>query len=359
MNNSSRFFWIVVAFLIGSPVFAQIAIPVIPVDSIGNILKPLPAGLSQGESAGVAVNSKGHIFVVCRCANLEITSGTSRAFARGSARLREYDQNGNFIREVGKNLYSFMWAEHVRIDPQDNIWVIDGGAQMITKFDPDLHVLMVLGRRPEAIEVPTEAVPTPPGFGAGIPGDNFNHPTDVDWDAAGNIFVSDGHGGTSNARVVKFDKNGRFLKSWGSKGSAQGEFNTPHSLQVDAQGNVYVADRGNNRIQVFDNDGNFQTAWYKVGTPFSLCITHGPHQYLYTTNSNFPTELANGEVYKMELDGTIVGQFGKSGRGPDDFNTSHALDCSKTNENEIYLSDLMNWHVHKITLHPEKKTSQK
>jgi sugar lactone lactonase YvrE len=345
-----------VALLFASPLFAQISIPEIPFDSVGNILKPLPDGLAQGEPSGVAVNSRGHIFVVCRCGDVQLTTGTSRAFMRGYGRLREYDQNGTFIREVGKNVYSMVWPERVRVDPQDNIWVMDSGAHVITKFDPDLHIVMVLGRRPEAVEVPAEPESglTPPGFGAGIPGDNFDRPTDVAWDSAGNIFVNDGHGHKSHARIVKFDKDGRFLRSWGSKGNGQGEFDTPHSVQVDAKGNVYVADRSNGRIQIFDNDGNFKTEWYHQGTPFALCITQGPHQYLYSMFANFPQEIVNGEIYKMELDGTIVGKFGKSGKGLDDFGTGHSLACSYTNENEVYVSEFMAWRVHKVVLHPEK-----
>ena len=112
----------------------------------------------------------------------------------------------------------------------------------------------------------------------GVPGDNFNRPTDVAWDAAGNIFVADGYG---NSRVAKFDKNGKFIKSWGQSGTAPGQFNLLHTIATDAQGNVYVGDRSNRRIQVFDNDGNFKTQYLNVGAPWAICITPGPHQYLY------------------------------------------------------------------------------
>jgi len=149
----------------------------------------------------------------------------------------------------------------------------------------------------------------PPG--AGIPGDNFNRPTDVAWDSQGNIFVADGYG---NSRIAKFDKNGKFLKSWGSRGTEPGQFNIPHAIAVDAQNNVYVGDRENKRIQVFDNEGNFKTQYTNAGAPYAICITPGPRQFLFTSNSNPSTTMDNGEIYKMTLDGKIVGKFGTAGK---------------------------------------------
>ena len=194
---------------------AQIAIPEIPFESTPNFLK-LPENLYFGEVVGVSVNSKGHIFVYSRTGSPRITLSTTRAFWRPSARLYEFDQNGQFVRELS-GLYSMSFAHAVRVDPQDNVWVIDEGSSTILKLDPQWRIQMVLGRKPEALRVPTQAERGEPGGGAGIPGDNFVRPTDVAWDAAGNIFVSDGHGGNSNARVAKFDKEGRFLKSWGNR----------------------------------------------------------------------------------------------------------------------------------------------
>ena len=180
---------------------------------------------------------------------------------------------------------------------------------MVIKFNPEGRVVMVLGRRPE----PADAVSGAPA-GAAVPPLPyiFDRPTDVGWDAAGNIFVSDGYG---NSRVVKYDKNGRFIATVGSHGSAPGQLNLPHTLAVDAKGNVYVGDRSNRRIQVFDNDLKFKAIYDNVGAPWAVCITPGPHQYLYTSNSNPDSnnaELAavTGEIYKMELDGTILGKFG-------------------------------------------------
>ena len=148
-------------------------------------------------------------------------------------------------------------------------------------------------------------------------------------DAAGNIFVTDGYG---NSRVVKFDRNGRFLKQAGTRGSQPGQLNLPHTMAMDAQGNVYVGDRSNARIQVFDNDLNFKAIYDNVGNPWAVCISPGPHQYLFVSNSIPDNGLAQfrditGEIYKMELDGTIIGKFGKAGKQLDEFSTVHEIDC--------------------------------
>jgi DNA-binding beta-propeller fold protein YncE len=169
----------------------------------------------------------------------------------------------------------------------------------------------------------------------------------VAWDAAGNIYVADGYG---NARVAKFDKNGKFLKSWGSRGTETGQFNTVHGIALDAQGNVYVADSGNKRIQVFDGEGNFKSQIQNVGTPSALCITPGPRQYLYSSSSNPPENIdIDGEIYKLDLSGKIVGKFGKAGKLPKEFGTVNAITCR--NDNELYVGELGNWRVQKLTLH--------
>ena len=217
---------------------------------------------------------------------------------------------------------------------------------------------MVLGRTPEYLPMPNMdrvnsmgAVPKPTGpVGVGVEGDEFDRPTDVAWDKQGNIFVADGH---VNSRIAKFDSNGRFVKSWGSQGTAPGQFNVPHSLVTDAQGNVYVADRENRRIQVFDNNGAFKTQFINAGTPWTLCITPGSHQYLYSSNSNGPREFdKDGEIYKMELDGRVVGRFGRAGRLMKEFSTVHGIDCR--NENELYVGELTSWRVQKLTLRPNQ-----
>jgi hypothetical protein len=329
------------ALLSGGVLLAQI--PEIAFESATNLR--LPANLHLGEAAGVATNSKGNIFDYTRTGGEDGTMGGSRFFTHGGSRLFEFNSSGNYVREIGVGIYGFMFAQAVRIDAEDNIWTVDRGANVVIKFDPAGRVLTTFGRKPESVN-PAGATGRGGGRG-GIAGDNFNRPTDVAWDAAGNIFVSDAH---TNARVVKMDKAGKFVKTFGSKGSGQGQFDMPNSIAVDARGNVYVADLGNKRIQVFDNDGNFKTEIGAVGAPWTVCISPGAHQYLYSSNSNPPDSMDNGEIYKMELDGKILGKFGTAGKLAKEFGTVNEIDCR--NPNVLYAGELTNWRVQKLTLRP-------
>jgi DNA-binding beta-propeller fold protein YncE len=331
------------ALVAGVPAFAQGDAPEIRYDAATNALQ-LPAGLYLGEVGGVATNSHGDIFVYTRTGHPTVSVGTARPFAHGGSRLFEFDPSGKFMREIGKDSYGFMFAAQVRIDPNDNIWVVDQMSSMVIEFDPQGRLLMLLGRKAENVNVPTR--PTK-GDSSGRPTDLFERPTDVAWDAAGNIFVADGLG---NARIAKFTKDGRFVKSWGKKGTATGEFANVRSIAVDAQGNVYAADGGNKRIQVFDNDGNFKTAFTNVGNAQALCMTKGSNQFLYVSNSNPPDDIdRDGEIYKMRLDGTMIGKFGKAGKLPKEFGTVNAIDCR--NENTLYVGEIGNLRVQKLTLH--------
>jgi DNA-binding beta-propeller fold protein YncE len=372
-----RFFQIslAAALLSGVPAVAQFSVPEISFDAAEPL--KLPENIHLGEVAGVATNSKGDVFVYTRTGHPTISIGTARPFAHGGSRLFQFDKSGKFVREIGQDSYAFLVAQQVRVDPQDNIWVVDQMSSTVMKFDPNGRVQMLLGRKAEAERVPAlplnpqpapAAAPAgrggagagpapaaegpPAGRGGGPPGagaksDIFQRPTDVAWDAAGNIYVTDGYG---NARVAKFDKTGRFITSWGSKGLAPGQFNTPHGIALDAQGNVYVADTGNRRIQVFDGDGTLKTQFLNAGTPSAICITPGPRQYLYSSNSNPPEDIdLNGEIYKMDLNGKIVGRFGKAGKLPKEFGAVNALDCRS--DNEFYVGEIGNWRVQKLTLH--------
>src|SRR5438309_560259 len=185
-------------------------VPDIPYTSPPDFLKT-PAGETLGEAVAVATNSKGHVFVYQRSA---------------TTRLWEFDRTGAFVKEIGAGYYGFEFAHSVRVDKDDNIWTVDEGTNMVTKFSPDGKVLMVLGRRPPAIQ---GAVASPAGPNAPAQKYIFCRPTDVGWDPQGNIFVSDGY---CNNRVVKFDKNGRFVAQMGSEkaGKEPGQFNLPHGL---------------------------------------------------------------------------------------------------------------------------------
>jgi NHL repeat len=346
--------------LMMSPALAQQAVPTIPFESVPNPLH-LPHNMYFGEASGVAVNSKGHVYVLSR------GNTTGPAYAAAAAQLLEFDAKGNFVSEIGKNLYAWSFAHAVRIDPADNIWVTDKGSDMVIKFDPDGRVLMVFGRKQEASDEETGPLkhPKPP-----LPAEDgrFRQVTDVAFDKQGNTFISDGY---INSRVAKVDKDGNWLKSWGDRGKGPGQFNTPHSIATDANGNVYVADRGNHRIQVFDGDGKFlrqividvpvppdaRPAIGKIpdeammaggtfasGSPWALCITPPPNQVLYSSDA-WP-----GRIYKLSLDGKVLGMLGQSGKQLKQFGWIHEMACPS--ENVLYVAELLNWRVQKLILKP-------
>ena len=311
----------------------------------------LPDDIYFGEVGGVATNSRGDVFVYTRTGHPTMSLAAARPFVHGGSRLFQFDRTGKFTREIGQGVYGFLFAAQVRVDPQDNLWVVDEYSSMVMKFDAQGRVAFLLGRKPESIANPGGRGGEgggrggPPG--AGAPQDVFNRPTDVAWDAQGNIFVADGRG---NARVAKFSKDGVFVKSWGQRGTAAGQFASVDSIAVDAQGNVYAADAGNARIQVFDNNGTFKTEIKSVGNAQAICMTAGANQVLYVSNSNPPTDLdTGGEIYKMRLDGTMIGKFGRAGKLLKEFGTVNAIDCRT--ENTLYVGEVGNFRVQKLTLH--------
>lgn len=340
----------------------QQTVPEISYRSVPHFLK-MPANLYLGEVSGVAVNSKGHVFVFSR----GNTSGP--AYGAAAAQLLEFDASGNYVREIGHNLYAWSFAHTVKVDAQDDIWVTDKGSDMVIEFDPYGRVAMVFGRKQEASDEHTGPLahrepPLPPVDGM------FRQVTDVAWDAAGNTYISDGY---INSRVAKVDKNGNWLMSWGEPGTGPGQFNTPHSIAVDARGNVYVADRGNRRIQVFDDEGKFlrqitidvpappnarpaignmpaDPAALKgtmaPGAPWAICITPGPHQVLYSSDA-YP-----GRIYKLSLDGKVLGMLGESGKQLKQFGWIHEIACPS--EKELYVAELLNWRVQKLILEAQK-----
>src|SRR5262245_32941383 len=340
-----------------APAFAQQRTPEIPFDSVANFLK-LPAGMNFGEVPGVAVNSKGHVFVFTRA-----NSAGGPAYAPTAAQLLEFGPKGEFVREIGKGLYGWSFAHSVRIDKDDNIWAIDKGSDMIIKFNPAGQVMWVFGRRKESADAetrPWENVNPPLAPVDGM----FRQPTDVAWDSAGNIYISDGY---VNSRVAKYDSHGTWVKSWGEPGTGQGQFRLPHAIAVDRNDNVYVGDRSNRRIQVFDTNGRFLRMFTidvapdpgtravngntptgerlaaVVGAPNSICITPGPSQVMFVGESTYP-----GRIFKVSLDGTVLGVIGRSGRELKEFSGAHGLACPS--EHEIYAAETSNWRVQKLIL---------
>lgn len=324
----------------------------------------LPAGRNFGEILGVAVNSKGNVVIL----NHPGSAHEGPLFGNASTELLEFDSQGNLLREIGQKVYGLGYAHQVRFDKYDNLWVVDKGTDQVIKFSPEGKVLMNLGRRAEGYDsAPGEHISP----SAAVPVDGwFRGPTDVAWDPDDNIFVSDGY---VNSRIAKLTKDGDWIKSWGRNGRGgvnanenPGAISNPHSMQADRSGNVYVGDRGNRRIQVFDKDGNFQRFMFlnapydkrhhpTLGNlpadpqtrpdqtaPWTMCMTNTPTQYLFVMDSE------PGRLYKMTLDGRIVGMLGMSGRPMGRFNWPHGIACPS--ENLVYIADMNNWRVQKITI---------
>src|SRR5690242_4086680 len=337
----------------------QLSVPEIQYRSVPDFLH-LPANLYFGEVSGVAVNSKGHVFIFSR------GNTTGPAYGASAAQLLEFGADGKFVREIGHNLYAWSYAHTVKVDHEDNIWVTDKGSDMVIKFNPEGRVVMVFGRKQEASDDGTGPLkdvnpPLPPEDGM------FRQVTDVAWDKFDNAYISDGY---VNSRIAKVDKDGKWLKSWGEHGSKPGQFNTPHSIALDADGNVYVADRGNRRIQVFDGEGKFlrqitidvpfdhnarpaignmtehPNPTRSEGSPWAICITPPPNQVMYSSDA-YP-----GRIYKLTLDGRVLGVLGESGKQLEQFGWIHEIACPT--ENELYVAELLNWRVQKLILEPAK-----
>jgi len=340
---------------------AQAPPPEIPFEAT-DFLKP-PADMHLGEVAGVAVNAQKHVFVFQR----GNTQGP--AYGAAAAQLLEFGPDGRFLREIGKNLYAWSFAHSVRIDPEGNVWAADKGSDMVIKFTPQGRVAMVFGRKPEASDEGAHPLEHPKPPLPAVDG-NFRQVTDMAWDSAGNTYISDGY---INSRVAKVSKDGRWLKSWGTFGKEPGQFDTLHSIAVDAQDRVYVADRGNRRIQVFDTEGKLLKiitidvpspadappaignrpalgqgpALMQPGAPWALCITPkdaSGKQFLYVSDA-WP-----GRLYKLTLDGQVLGWLGGSGKSLKQFGWIHEIACPS--ENELYVGELLNWRLQKLTLHP-------
>jgi DNA-binding beta-propeller fold protein YncE len=261
-----------VNFLVFTSAHAQMAaVPELPYRAVSDFFK-LPNDWHPGEVSGVALNSKGHIFV----------------FQRARPMLSEFNASGNFIREIGAGLFAH--PHGLRIDSDDNIWTTDDGDHLVLKLSPEGRVLLVLGRRGTAAEADWL----------------FNQPTDIAFARDGDFYVSDGYG---NSRVMKFDHDGRFLKSWGRYGTGQGEFNLPHSIVVDEARRVYVADRENQRIQIFDSDGQFLKQWTGIGYPYGLFIT--PDQHIWIADGGYD------QIVELDPNGKILGAIGEPGQQPD------------------------------------------
>ena len=280
---------------------AQLMPPAQPVPELGYKVAPdffqLPPNWVEGEAAGVAVDSKGHVFL----------------FQRTRPMLSEFDAEGHYLRSLGEGLFDH--PHSLRIDADDNLWTTDDSNNTVLKLSPAGKVLLVLGRR------------NPFGGEAGW---LFNKPADVAWSKNGDIFVADGYG---NSRVVKFDRNGNYLKSWGNFGSGPGEFKLPHTIVIDKHDRVYVGDRENARIQIFDTEGRFLKQWTGTGYPYGLLVA--PDQHIWMVDGGFD------RVVEFDQDGKVLGAIGSPGHQPGQFAWGHYL--ALASDRTLFVADVLNW----------------
>ena len=285
-----------------------------------------PENIWPSEAVGVALNSKGHIFLL----------------NRGNHPLLEFAADGSFVRSMGEGSTIFHAAHSVKFDAEDNMWLVDSGNNVVVKFNAKGRIVQALGRRLEPWVYLTH------GIERAIPGpESFYQPTDTLVGPDGSTYVTDGYG---NSRVAKFSREGHLLKYWGDRGARPGQFNTPHNLVMDKNSTIYVGDRANSRIQVFDTDGTFKAQWRlsevpggetgRSSEPWSLCITPGPNQVIYAGSV--------GRVFKLDLNGKVLGTFGKNGRLPGWFDSIHAIACP--DEKTLFLANEFSYRFDKIVL---------
>ena len=270
----------------------------------------LPAGVTMNATASVAFDRSGHMIVLTR---------SMEAFY-------EFDANGTFVRSYGGNM--FTRAHGIKVDAQGNIWATDVGAHAVYKVDRSGKILLTLGIKGE-----------PGEWNEAAGSRKLNQPTDIAIAANGDVFVSQGHtpGANGDARVLKFDKDGKFLTQWGGKGTEPGKFQVAHGLGIDPQGNLWVADRENQRIQVFTPAGGFVREMKFAGLPCSLVI--GP-QMVFMVNG------FAGQIVQMDLNGKVQAVMGKPGTGPGEFGEAHVMAMSP--KGEIFVADSVNATLQKF-----------
>ncbi len=264
----------------------------------------VPAGVKMGAPASVAFDSKGHMFVL----------------TRGEQAFFEFDRNGAFVRAFGDRL--FTRAHGLHIDRDDNLWATDVSAHVVMKLDRSGKVLLTLGTKGEAGE-----------WDEATGSRKLDQPNDVAIGSNGDVFVVQGHtpGPKGDPRVLKFDRDGRFIKSWGGKGSGPGQFQVAHAIEIDRQGLLWVADRENQRVQIFTADGAFVREIKYAGLPCDLDIGR---RAIYMVNG------FAGQLLKLDLRGNVLAALGRPGTAPGEFGEAHMVAVSR--KDEVYVADTVN-----------------
>ena len=307
----------VLALLISVPLLAQrpsnpaLLVPqnAPPLDYVA-VPDPLALPADSGAPSATAFDSKGHMFVL----------------TRGKTAFFEFDADGKFIRSFGEGLYTRSHGFY--IDKEDNLWTTDVGGHIVQKLNPQGQVLLTLGIKGQAGE-----------WNEAAQSRKLNEPTGVLTGRNGDIFVVQGHTPftKNDPRVLKFDKNGNFIKSWGGKGTEPGKFEVAHGIALDAQGQLWVADRENQRIQIFDQDGVFVKQLRFAGLPCNLNIGSN---YIYMVNGHA------AQLLQLDLNGKVLAALGKSGKGVGEFIEAHAVSVSP--KGEIWVSDTVNHALQKF-----------
>jgi len=217
-------------------------------------------------------------------------------FHRGEQPVAIFNKDGKFLRSWGED--EVETAHGLRIDHEGNVWTTDLDRHQVIKHDPNGKILLKLGK----------------AYKEGNTPDQFDCPADVAIAPNGDIYVADGYG---NSRVVKFNKEGKYLKEWGKPGKGPGEFDLVHAIALDAKGRVYVADRENDRIQIFDGDGKFLEQWRGFGSPYGLFLQNG-QRWLVTDGKG-------EQVCFLDLQGKVLSRFGQKGKGPGQFLLAHGI----------------------------------
>jgi DNA-binding beta-propeller fold protein YncE len=260
----------------------------------------LPDNIKLGQVTAVATDAADRVYV----------------FHRAKNPILVFDKKGKFQRSWGDG--QVKTAHGLRLDHDNNVWITDIGSHLVMKFNAEGKLLLTLGKKDEAGDTP----------------DKFNKPADVAVAPSGEFFVADGYG---NSRVVKFAKDGKYLKEWGKKGTGEGEFNLPHVICLDGKGRVYVGDRENNRIQVFDADGKFIAQWKESGAPFGLFLNE---------ERVFVADGRGNVVNVLDLQGKSLGRWGEKGMGPGQFNLPHWV-CVDS-KGAIYVAEVTGQRVQKF-----------